>query len=454
MISLRSFGTAIKRALYLLLILFISSCIESDRTIGSQFLPDDYKLEVATKSFPLAVEMRLADSLTTDYPNYMSIGSFYEPEFGSVVASTAFRIIPMKQGQTFGDAPIVKSLKLEMGIQASSYIVPDQQYIPQVFRVYELLKDIDSTTIYSNSFTEEDIGEESIEVSGNLFFGRDSLVLQLSPQFGEKLVQVSEEESDSLLLFLEKYKGLYITCDEVDSQNKGGRLNLTTPSNLYMSLTYRHIDQEKSIDRDSTVGYYISDNQPYLNIYKHSSQGLVSEEPDDLLYLEGLAGVRPYINFEHLKGQIEEWATVNSIDFERLIVIRGELEFSFDYPDNFRELNNYPTQLFLTTRNPSTKESIRYEPLTDIYYSENNGMINRSLKKYSLDITSYIQKVLQNKVSKHGLESYLTPIYQTSDYYSGSTLYNVQNYLYYKALLKGPQSDAPPKLILTYSILP
>ncbi|MFA5712700.1 MAG: DUF4270 family protein [Bacteroidales bacterium] len=433
--------------------LFLASCIESDRTIGSNFLPEDFNLEVGIAQFPIAVEMRLADSLQTDFPNYMTIGSFYEPPFGSVTASTAFRIIPMKQGQTFGDAPIVKSIKLSLAVENSSYLEPDQQFIPQNFRVFELLKDIDTTTLYNNSFSHSDLSTQSIEKGGNIFFGGDSLVIELSHQYGNKLVSVTQEESDSLNLFVERYKGLYITCDPVEGESKGGRLNLTLPTNIYLSLTYRHIDQENSIDRDSTISYYISENQPFLNIYNHSSQNLAEQEPGEDLYIEGLAGVRPFVDFNKIKESIESWAESNSIEPDRLAVLKGELRFYFDYPHDYRELNSFPTQLFLATRNPGLYESVRYEPITDISFTSDNGIINRSLQYYSLNISSYLQRVLKG-LSPEKMEGYLTPIYQSSDYYSGATYYNVQNYLYYKALLKGPQSDRAPKLILTYSVVP
>ena len=117
----------------------------------------------------------------------------------------------------------------------------------------------------------------------------------------------------------------------------------------------------------------------------------------------------------------------------------------------------FPSQLFLSIRemNGTTANSIKiYDPLDDISYFESNGAINRSLMYYSIDISSYLQKVLQGKVTGKSLETFVMPILQKSDYYTGAVYYYVQNILYGKAVLNGRGVARNPKLILTYTVMP
>jgi hypothetical protein len=175
------------------------------------------------------------------------------------------------------------------------------------------------------------------------------------------------------------------------------------------------------------------------------------------LYIEGFAGLKPYIDFKEVKASIESWAALNNTDPAKIVIAKAEMRMTFEYPEDYTRFTYYPSQLFLCTREErgtGDKKTIIYDPLEDISYYETNGSINRSLLYYSLDISSYLQRVLQGKHTGKSLETYLFPILKQSDYYSGAVYYYVQNTLYGKAVLNGRGMTRKPKLVLTYTVMP
>lgn len=90
-------------ALALSLFLF-TSCIETDKTTGASLVPGDHILKVKTIGFDVPVQMKLSDSLQTVYSGALTIGSYKDPDFGSMQASTAFQFIPAFPSHDFGSA--------------------------------------------------------------------------------------------------------------------------------------------------------------------------------------------------------------------------------------------------------------------------------------------------------------------------------------------------------------
>ena len=156
-----------------------------------------------------------------------------------------------------------------------------------------------------------------------------------------------------------------------------------------------------------------------------------------------------------VKTDILNWAQQNNIDYSKVVVAKAEIRLPYENPTDFTRLNYYPSQLFLATRETSDKDHlVLYEPVKDLSVYETNGTINRSLLYYSLDVSSYVQRMMQGKITGSTLQTWVTPVMQTSDFYSGVTTFYVQNLLYGKAILNGPAAARKPKLILTYAVMP
>ncbi len=436
----------------------ITSCIETDKTTGSGLIPGDQLLKVKSVEFDLPVQMKLSDSLQTLFSGSIVVGNYKDPDFGLVEASSAFQVIPSFSSGDFGDNPVAKSFKMYVLVGDKSFFYERDQYVPQNFYVYKLTKDLDSSVAYNNSITDSDYETDRINLGGSMYFGGDSLVMDISLNYAQELLGANQLERDSLTHFLKRFKGLYMKSDPLPGSLEGGRFNIINPLDIYFIMEYHHVDAANNIDKDSIITYYVSDSYPYVNRFNHSSQSLASANPQNKLYLEGFAGVKPYIDFKEVKAGIESWAAANNnIDPAKIIIAKAEIRMTFEYPEDFTRFTYYPSQIFLCTREErgsDENKTIMYNPIEDISYYESNGFINRSLLYYSLDISSYLQRVLQGKYSGKSLETYLFPILKQSDYYSGAVYYYVQNTLYGKAVLNGRGVTRKPKLVLTYTVMP
>jgi hypothetical protein len=439
------------------LITLVTSCIDTDKTTGAGLLPDNHILKVKSYGFDLPVQMKMSDSLQTIFSGSVVAGAYKDPDLGLVEASSAFQIVPSGDSLTFGSNPVPKSFKMYVSVGDKSYFYEKDQFVPQNFRVYTLIRDLDSTVAFNNSVDESFFNPLQINLGGSTFFGGDSLVMDLSLDYAGQILSATKEETDSTNLFVKRFKGLYISVDPLPGSLTGGRFNIIDPLDIFFTLEYRHTDAANSIDKDSTIYLYVSNSRPYVNRFKHSSQNLVSSDPQNRIYVEGLAGIKPYINFTDVKNQISSWAQWNNIDISKLVIAKAEIRLPYEQPEDYTRMLYFPSQLFLSTRemNGTTANSIKiYDPLDDISYFESNGAINRSLMYYSIDISSYLQKVLQGKITGKSLETYVAPILQQSDYYTGAVYYYVQNILYGKAVLNGKGMARNPKLILTYTVMP
>lgn len=436
--------------------LLLTSCIETDRTTGSALIPGDHILEVNTIGFDLPVQMKLADSLQSVYSGALIIGSNKDLDLGTMRASTAFRFRPATQKHDFGESPLAKSFKMYLTIDNKTFFREEDRFIPQNFNVFKLIKDLDSTVAYSNSITDSYYQPQPLNTGGNVFFGGDTLVIDISLDYAQELVTATQEERDSLAFFNKKFKGLYMTASDKPGSLEGGRINSLAPSSLYFLMTYRHVDSKNNINKDSVIAYYVSDEEIHINRFEHSSKHLESTNPQDKIFMEGFAGVKPYIDFNQVKQNLTNWATQNNIDLGKLIIAKAEIRLPFEYPQDYLELNYYPSQLFICTREgkDTIGSRVLYEPLEDLSYYTSNGSINRSLKYYSLDISSYLQKVLKGKYTGRALQGYVAPIFESSDYYTGAVYYYIQNTHYSKATLNGNGAVNRPRLILTYTVMP
>ncbi|PKO96169.1 MAG: hypothetical protein CVU12_06330 [Bacteroidetes bacterium HGW-Bacteroidetes-7] len=433
----------------------LSSCIDTDKTIGSGLLPGDHIVKVSVAEFNLPVEMRLSDSLQTLYPSSLIVGNYKDSDFGLVEASSAFQFVPLRDSLTFGQNPVPKSLKMYMAVNDKAYFYANDANVPQNFYVYKLNVDLDSTIAYNNSIKAGDYDPIPLNIGGNVYFGGDSLNMSLSLDYARELLSATMQESDSLELFLKKYKGLYLMTDPLPGALEGGRFNMITPTSIYFLMQYRHVDTQKGIDKDSTIMYYVRESQPSVNSFKHSSASLETSDAVETIYMEGFAGIKPYIDFSKVKTQIMNWAQQNNVDYSKVVVAKAEIRLPYENPADFTRLNYYPSQLFLASRETSDKDHlVLYEPVKDLSVYETNGTINRSLLYYSLDVSSYVQRIIQGKITGSALQTWVTPVMKTSDFYSGVTTFYVQNLLYGKAILNGPAAARKPKLILTYAVMP
>ena len=436
--------------------LLISSCITVNKKAGEGLVPSDQIFDIAIQEFDLPVQMRVSDSLQTMTSGALVVGAHKDSDLGLTTSAAAFRLYPQNDTNDFGRDPKINYLR--MYIQVSGNIVLDEAdtKIPQNIYVHRLLTDIDSLKIYNNSLLEADYDINPLNPGGNVYFGGDTLNMQLSNEFAKELVTATPAEMDSLELFVKRFKGFVIRTEPLPGSLEGGRFNIIVPSSVNMALSYNHVDDTIS-KPDSTIYYFTTDTDLSINLIKHGSKGLETSVPTDKILIEGLAGVKPYIDMEQVNNMIKSWAQSQNTTTDKIVVAKAELILPYESPANYKTLSQYPSQIFLATRNTGTSYSNQpyYQLLSEINISDDKGTINKSLLTYNLNITTYFQNLLKGKYTKREeLKTYMLPVASTSNSMTGEVSYFIDNTVYYKGVINGMNAVRKPKLRIVYAIIP
>lgn len=451
--------------------LLVFSCITVDKSVGSDYIPDDHKLKMLSASLPLPVTLKMADSIQGVTTSYSTIGAFRTKEFGVAEFGVAGNISPVNTMLDLGKDPKIISTYLNLPLAAvasgaslntSSVILdPSQKGITQNINVYRLKKQLDSTTLYANSISEDDYHHTLLNTSAATYFGGDSIKIYLDNKFGAELLNATAEELDSLALFSERHPGLYITCDPPAGNIEGGRLSLfdATSSFIYLKCNFQPTWEEGLARKDTliaiTLGYGYT-----LNTSKYSSKNLETDEPLEELPIEGIGGIAPYVDVADLKDVLNSWAAENGYDPAKVLIAKATLVFPFELPENLDIVPyRYPSYLFPVNRKfaNDTTDVKYYYPLEDYNSTDNPmGVMNRSLLQYNCDVSSTIQKIM-NKDKSELDDSYsfwFYPLRSETDSYYGYTSYYINNYTYFNAKINGPAHPVrQPELQIVYAVM-
>ncbi len=449
--------------------LIVFSCITVDKSIGIDNVPLDQELNLSTKTFALPVGMRSLDSIQGVSDEYMVIGSFMTQEYGEANFGCAGNIAPQYTGYNFGRDAKITSVYLAMPLAESTgdknsslTLDPSQEGIPQNINVYRLKTTLDTTTIFCNSIKEEDYDPTPVNKTSITYFGGDTLRVYLNNSFGEEILASTEEELDSLGLFSQRHKGLYITCDSPVSTVNGGRLNLFEygTAYIYVKFNFQPTWEEGLSRKDTTIRLVFGYNYA-LNTSSYSSKGMETYLADKSLYIEGMGGIAPFIEAKALKEMLDSWCTSQGYDPSKVVVAKATLSFPFEEPGNPDMYSNYPSYLFPTRRLPiSETSSTKYYYLCTDYNSTGNtyGAMNRALMKYEADFPYTIQEIINMDKAKvdssYDIWIYPLTTTETQNYYGYTSIaYLINNYTYYNAKINGPGADRYPELKLVYTVI-
>lgn len=260
-----------------------------------------------------------------------------------------------------------------------------------------------------------------------------------------------------------------------------------------------------------------SDYRFALNTSEFNSQAFETPEADGYILVEGNAGIKPVVSSSYIMSAMEQLAADEGVGIDRLLISRATLRFPFEFPSDYKQVDDlYPVILSPSIKMHTDEGRVLYSCITDVNISdEDPGNINRSLAYYSPDITHYLQRLLKKKTDELSEDDDIWLIPTTKDKDTNededsdddsSSYYNYYNpYLYYdpygyggyygygygyggyygynpygyygyynygqseesdtetitldsvshfSAVLNGCSSDNPPKLIVTYSIIP
>ena len=455
-----------------------NACTDVDNTLGDDFIDPSQKNGVLIDStFAIDAYTVSTDSVATStFAGKCYIGSYNDPVFGQTNSSVATQFIPSSLSQYKKYAnniydrvdSLVLNLKLKGGVGDSLAI--------QHLKVFQMKNKIHSDTLYyySNYRIKDSIETTAISVNkdfavSSIPYSRkgDGVVhIKLSRDFVRKLFNTGIDTSkiSSYEVFMSTFKSLYIENEKLLS---GGGLNAIdfsdTTSRMHLYFRVDGVVNKDSIVRMpfligttlrkfSVIEHVYNGTSPYrpTNINPDFSNN-ANPTPQDLVYLQGLGGLRTMIKFN--KASAALWENKN------YKIYRAELIVEPYFPGDALNYKNMPMSMTAYySKVLSGKETMLFIPDMEVFKGvSTNAFYNRSRRLYSLNITTYFKNAMRN--SSYPRQLFLYAGVPAGLYSSQSSSYGT-NYaelpsdflsLPSQVILGKPGKSNHIKLVITYS---
>lgn len=397
-----------------------SGCINVDNSLGDNLIPDDQAYTFHSVTFDLDdIEMKQVDSLSGSSLYRIAFGAVRDDLFGLSRHVSAVYLVPVLDTLDFGDpgTQVYKTFHVTAPLDTISCTSPDQEYILQNINVCALEQPMDRTKalpdlVYDSS--------KRITKGIPVYNGKDSLSFDFNEEYGKKYFSITQEDLDGELDdYLTKFPGIVISTD--DPVGNGGRINMfKLPVDVYNStmrgsFASLYFSAEYNGEpKDSVFYFYLSPVDKYdlhdvtatdvttypqsaYNLTEHSSKSLEGKA-EEIMYFEGGRGIKPVIKARSIRSRMEEEILALGGKLESVVINRASLSIPFIFPDNYEDMLYYPTTLSPTVRvlNSDTGK-VSFGGISDASVSEEDpGLVNRSLCKYSPDITHHLQQMLRH----------------------------------------------------------
>jgi len=369
------------------------------------------------------------DSIVTSGLTKTPLGYFQDPVFGSTESNIAVGLnLPGSSPYTLPTGSIV----IDSAILALKYadgFYGDSLTSKFKVNVYQLGKRPLSGQSYYNTtvwpyYSSTLIGtrsffahtHDSVKIY-NIISGAPDTLIKVAPQLripinknfiNQILFNASAEQLGSNTVFLNNVKGLYITMDKAGAQGAGGTFmfNLTDSLNVYY-----HTINGSTIDTAS-VSLPLSTVHA-AQIKQTPSNAVLTELANstngsrDVVYLQGLAGLRAKISFPYLKSIL---TTVGS----RIVINRAELVIT-PVPGSTIPFVAQPKLTMYQTDLTHTPEELQDAAGSDPRSGGINtfgGYYNQALRSYHFVVTAYIQDLMDGKTVDYG--TYLAAVDTTN----------------------------------------
>jgi len=387
--------------LLLVAITFIfSSCAKEPGKIGLIVQPQDSWLKVIyTDTSTVYAHSQIDTAVRSDELTRNAVGAINDPMFGNTKASFATQLVPETFGHVFGTNPVLDSLVLQL-VYSGAYGDTNTML---TLHTYELDSTVHRDSIY---YSNKDFLTFDINYSDYTFMPRpnDSVVYDgdtmapmihlnlsnLNTTLGEKLLEPEDGAMEDAESFLNYFKGLYITCDNVSSTGALAYFDLTLTLSK-MTLYYSN-DEQDSLE----FNYLISTAMGRVNKYEHDytnaspefRQQVINGDTalgQQMFYTQGYAGVKTKISVPFP----EAWRKLKNVAInEAKLILPG-------YTGN--QFYGAPAQLALV----KVLEDGSYDFMPDQYEGEDyfGGYYESGSNRYEFRITRYIQSLISDSTT-------------------------------------------------------
>lgn len=388
------------------LILIISSCYKPAGEIGAVIQPENSLLKVSWTDTAMVYAYSVPDdTVRTDGLSTTLLGSMMDPTFGQTTAGFYSQFMLENTGHRFGNNAQVDSLVLQIRYTGDSY---GDTTSYQTIGVYQMEASIylDSTytsdidipvfpTDYAN-LTYKPRPNDSIVVGEDTVSAALRINLtNVSPDLANYLINIDTTLMDSNDLFIDYFKGLYVTTAPVSSG--GALVNFDLFSNRSVLQLYYSNDEEDSLRFE----YPITVITQYASKYEHNFEDGNAEFVQQVVqgdtslgsnkfYVQGVAGVASVIKFPN----ITSWKDLGTIALnEAKLVMPGNSADTLYEP---------PIKLALAViEDDGTYGYLPDDSGSDLYFG---GEYKASTRSYSFRITRYLQSLIDDPtVANNGL---------------------------------------------------
>lgn len=444
-------------ALCLAAALLVPGCVKVDNSLGSGLVDKSLLLDTYTVSFPITdISMKSSSALSAYSDSKLTIGAIRDETFGLTTREAAFALIPVLDEIDLGENPVAKSFDLFFASDTTSVPDDSQERILQNIYVYELMEPLPTTARPSDTDIFHSV--ERISAGTPVYNGSGPLDITLKREFAQKYVDAIKELGPVLIErstdasqadpidkyddYVKKLPGIYIETDA--PVGNGGRINLFDFSCLSVVNNYYQRNNNVGLlvvnstwdgeKKDSTFMFvpgetefvdeiaYVEKNTKFsqycFNTCSHESK---EQKAGSTLLVEGGGGLKPVISALELQQKTRNAILEKGGDPDKASIISASLLLPYDMPENYWEMDRFPSMLSPTVRTYVKREDGEEYPtfagLTDASVSEEDqGNIDRSNLMYSPDITYHMQEVLHpgkgdSTLSQEGIEAGLADIW-------------------------------------------
>lgn len=405
--------------------LLLNSCYNEPQFLGNNLIPDDDKYAVKTDTLFELTAYTIKP--TTDTIIYSSgvFGYVNSEIFGSTKGSFVGRFLPYYVPEELFGGKTAKPDSLFFYFKPSLNYFGDSTKTLNI-KIYELT---DTSVLWKPDILKSIEGKYNPIpfISTTFKGGQKSLKIPIDTSFARLLMDTVAIKQDTL--FYQKFKGFYITCDDIP--DFGGVSYKVTSESFSLELHYHYtkfIEEKDSVFKK--IVYFDFNDFRYFQYSNDYSKAMPDKQiqflndstiQDSVFYIQGLSGVY---------GKIQLDGVAHWVDSMPVVLHKAELLIGKYTPETLTP-DSLITNLSLRYK-IDNKWAISYDGFISYL-----GNLRRYSCDYSINITSHLQRVLEGEIEDGGL--YVFP----SNYseVSRSVLYS------------GSNNSKKMKLKLTYTKL-
>jgi hypothetical protein len=383
-------------AFFLFSAFLVTSCKKTPSQLGADLLPDSTLQVIFTDTASIEAYSKPIDTTRADELLNSYIGSIQDPVFGQTQSSLYTKIITSTVGHRFGTNPKLDSLVLQLNYAG---VYGDTNTTLRI-HVYELAQDLFYDSVYFSNQTLETMGTDYADFAfqprpnNQVIIGSDTVhkvvrirLSDYSTELGNKLLHADTTVLDSNELFMDYFKGLYLTTDV--KTNGGALPYFTTNSSTTVLTVYYSNDDNDSLRYAFTITSAMARISHYQHDYSTASQTFIKQVVDgdttlgkEQFYVQGLAGVKTLIRFP----QIKQFARTGKIGVNEAKLVLPGIETS--------PYLGAPAKLSLIKIvSDSSYATLADENEGADYFG---GTYDSVSKAYEFRITQYIQSLIQD----------------------------------------------------------